>query len=471
MTFVFFSCGKRDENVPLDESDRIQPAPAVEKPIDTAQNKEIKTASLKLYVENTASMNGYIEGFTGFKEVLARLINEVEVLDTPNYSTHLYLINNKITELNIPNRITTDLNKDVAFGKGDRGNSDFEKVISKILEEHHKDDISVLAADFIYSPKDGSTRQRLEEFQEFTKQAFLNSDIKKKNLEVLFLRFNSDFNDKYYDINNNEITGIKKRPYYLMILANQQLMTEFRNKVNPKLISRSDFENSVYFDSKSTNEYPLDDYSILTSTLNSAPLKANKIEGKKIKSVSAPRDEKLQMAIALNLSKIPVSENYKLNISNYKLENYEIKKIGEIENNQIIFSDSENPITIMGSDKDKLEDLTHVFLITSAENNIEELKFNIKKQVPSWVNESSIIDDRDITENSIKQKQTFGLKYFINGIHDAYKRNNNNYYSSLSVSIVPVSEGSGLGSLLFVGLLIVIVIGIIMIIKNKKQRQ
>lgn len=468
---ITFSCGKREENTSLGEVENHLTNPVVVPTQEKREENAVKTANLKLYVENTASMNGYIEGFTGFKEVLAQLMNEVEVIDLPQFSTHVYLINNKITELNIPSRITTDLNKDVAFGKGDRGNSDFEKVISKILSKHQKDDISVLAADFIYSPKDGYTQQRLEEFQEFTKKAFLDADIKQNNIEVLFLRFNSDFNAEYYDLNNNDLIGINNRPYYLMVLANQELMKVFTKKVSPSLLARKDYENQVYFDNKSTEAYPLDDYSILTSTLNSGPLKANKIEDRKIKSISASRDGKLQLAIALDLSNIPVSEEYKMDHSNYQLENYTITKIGEIDDNQVIFPTEQSPTAIMGADKEKLQNLTHVFVINSTEEDIKNLELKIKKQIPSWIDKFSNTDDRDIAENPIKQSQTFGLKFFIQGVDDAYKRNGNTYFSTLSVGIIPISEGSGLGSFVVILLLISIIVGIIFIIKNKNSRR
>lgn len=115
MSLMFFSCGKREENASIREVEKNQPNPAVVQPLDTSEANRVKPANLKLYAENTASMNGYIEGFTNFKEALARLVNEVEILETPRFSTHVYLINNKITKLNTP--------------------------------------------DFIYSPKDGSTQE------------------------------------------------------------------------------------------------------------------------------------------------------------------------------------------------------------------------------------------------------------------------------------------------------------------------
>lgn len=468
---IIFSCGKREENGSSGEVGTSLPNPVVVQTPKVGKGKFTKNANLKLYIENTASMNGYIEGFTGFKEVLARLINEVEDIDSPRFSTHVYLINNKITELNIRDRITTDLTKNNVIGKGDRGNSEFEKVISKILDEHQNNEISVLAADFIYSPKDGETQKRLKEFQEFTKKAFLDADIKENNIEVLFLRFNSDFNAEYYDINNKDITGIDKRPYYLMVLANQELMKVFTEKVNPSLMTRNDFDHMVYFDTKGTDTYSLSDYSILTSTLNSGPLKANKIEDSKIKSISASRNGKLQLAIALDLSNIPVSEEYKMDHSNYELENYTITKIGKIDDNQIIFPTEQSPTAIMGADKEKLQNLTHVFVINSTEEGIKNLELKIKKEIPSWIDKFSNTDDRDIAENPLKQSQTFGLKFFIEGVDDAYKRNGNIYFSTLSVGILPISEGSGMGSIFVILLIVSITVGIIFIIKNKNSRR
>lgn len=469
LIILISSCGRGESG-----NKEIPTKPVAKAPIikPGGQNRKIDKAHLKLYVENTASMDGYFEGYTQFKEVLSLLVNEVETIDTPKFLWDFYLINNVIIKQNISNRITSELTKNWVHGKGQRGNSEFEREVERILIKHKKDDISVLAADFIYSPKEGQTQKRLMEFQEFTKKAFLDANIDKKDLEVLLLRFNSDFNDIYYDINDKEVSDLNSRPYFLMIIAQKDLMNIFNEYITPNLKSRPGYTNSLIFNRRTSNDYSADDYTILTSTLNSTLLKAHKIKGKKVKSVEVSKSDQLQFAIAMNLSQLPVSEEYILNKSNYDVKNYSIIQIGKINNGNIHYPESNTFTKIMGSDKNKLKGLTHALLLSSNSNDVNNVDIKIKKQLPDWVKHYSNSDDRDIATNKAKQSQTFGLEFFLVGIREAYQHNNDNlYYTSIIVPVIPSPKSSGLWTVLFIGLLLMIIVGIIMIIKNKKQRQ
>jgi hypothetical protein len=112
-------------------------------------------AVVKIYFENTLSMDGYINGNTGFKNVFRDLLVAVENEDDIDFSTEFYLINDKLIQTDFgveTTKISEELNPRNTAGKGNKGSNDFEEVLDRILENQEGDAISIIMADFIYSP-------------------------------------------------------------------------------------------------------------------------------------------------------------------------------------------------------------------------------------------------------------------------------------------------------------------------------
>jgi hypothetical protein len=116
-------------------------------------------AVVKIYFENTLSMHGYINGNTSFKNVFRDLLVAVENEDDIDFTTEFYLINNKLTQTIFgaeTTHISEKLTPQSTAGKGNKGSSDFEEILDKILEKQEGDGILIIMADFIYSPKEES---------------------------------------------------------------------------------------------------------------------------------------------------------------------------------------------------------------------------------------------------------------------------------------------------------------------------
>src|SRR5690606_4802873 len=66
---------------------------------------------------------------------------------------------------------------------------------------------------------------------------------------------------------------------------------------------------------------------------------------------------------------------------------------------------------------------THIFVFKSTSIAYKDLVFSLKKNVPNWIYEWNTNDDADIKAN---RNQTFGLKYLVEGIFEAYQSNSSN---------------------------------------------
>jgi hypothetical protein len=83
-----------------------------------------------------------------------------------------------------------------------------------------------------------------------------------------------------------------------------------------------------------------------------------------------------------------------------------------------------------------LLDFTHILKLQTNELREEVLKIYIDGKTPSWVFNSTSIDDINILNDKSEQRKTFGLKYLIEGIIEAfYPKSNSNTINSISITI------------------------------------
>src|SRR5690606_3678540 len=113
-------------------------------------------ANVKIYFENTHSMDGYINGNTQFKDVLRELLVLVDNDPSIDFDTSFYLLNNELNKEDFgveTIKISERLSQKSTAKFGNKNSSDFEEVLNRVLQNHDPEDISILMADFIYSPK------------------------------------------------------------------------------------------------------------------------------------------------------------------------------------------------------------------------------------------------------------------------------------------------------------------------------
>src|SRR5690606_14440167 len=100
---------------------------------------------------------------------------------------------------------------------------------------------------------------------------------------------------------------------------------------------------------------------------------------------------------------------------------FSMQDIGKINGKKIHFgamgTKNIDPSSLVKMGKDKF---THAFLISATGRVAENLRFNLRKTIPSWVQELNSNDDQLIQNDSLEQTKTFSLSSLVMGVSEAY---------------------------------------------------
>jgi hypothetical protein len=381
-------------------------------------------------------MDGYINGNTNFKDVFRELLVAVDNEKEIDFETEFYLINDKLTPINFGvenTKISEKLTPESTATKGNKSSSNFEEILNTILQKQDENIISIIMADFIYSPKgEHNTISALNKLRTYTKDAFLKATKNDKNLETRVYSFESDFKGIYYDINDKSIKGINSRPYYYFIIAPTELMSVFTNEIAPQLKKEQGYKDEAFF---TTADYNPITFAILSSTANKGRLK---VRGQNLEVENYPKEENLEFSVLFDFSNISIDNEYLMDKSNYQLSNpeFSIKKIGLKEGKNIEFIDQHNTKIHAGDLVSIMKKkFTHAIIFEADGIVSENLSFALRKKIPSWVKESHSDDDRQIYNDSIEQSKTFGLSNLLEGISEAYLQIGNDQYFDVTIPV------------------------------------
>lgn len=371
-----------------------------------------------IYIENSGSMDGYINGNTVYKSNLSDLIVQVRgIYGIAN--THTFFVNSNafesdskdiksfISKLNVGNS---------EYKQGNTSTSELNETLKLILSKANDSNISILLSDFIYSlNKNQNTEDGLGIGKSLTKDAFLQQ-LNKYNFSTLILKFNSDFKGRYYSYNNNVTNYNGKRPYYVLVIGNDERLRNFMKQI--QLSKLNGFENSYYI-SNSGNFKPF--YNVFDSKFN---IGKSRISRDSTKDNVILNDVKLEngglkFTIAVDFSDLP-DQKIVLNPSNYNIVgDFKITAIDQRTDNFI-----NNNFSSSTGKKIKESQITHFITVESTNPNFDEnLSIQLTNKKPNWIVNSSTQDDKVISNEALT---TFGFNYFVDGIYEAYNLKNNN---------------------------------------------
>jgi hypothetical protein len=129
---------------------------------------------------------------------------------------------------------------------------------------------------------------------------------------------------------------------------------------------------------------------------------------------------KFQFTVAVDFSGIVADQNYFLTTANYEIPpNYSIK----IE-------------AIKDSTKIETSRYTHLLKLGTNELRTQSVFIRLKDTKPEWINISNSDNDANIRSKE-QQEKTFGIKYLLQGIEDAYKidKGNNLYFFDTKIMV------------------------------------
>ena len=384
---------------------------------------------VKVFVENSISMDGYVNGNSDFKSDLTEML----VL-TKNYVGES---NIKINFIN--RRPYPSTNKDIAnfasklepnsitynIGGKDRSKSDINNIFRMLLDSLHQNEIVILTSDCIYSLGEGDeTEGKLNIQKSLTHDAFNDAlKLRKNDLATVCLKMVSDFKGYYYDLNDHPTKINDRRPYYIWIIGSEDLIKEYYPKITKNMVG---IKNSYFLSSLTKEKQPF--YSALKETnLNGTFKQAKEERGNPIVHTIQDityKEGKFQFAIAIDLSKIPVDSYYLVDKNNYHADGFDIISVERKDQNKL-----------KPNEWKRLESTTATHVITvaiDAASKLRDLKLELSNKIPKWVEYSNSPNDTDV-KNQLDQ--TFGLSYLVQGVSEAYATQNPEQTSYLKIII------------------------------------
>jgi hypothetical protein len=405
-----------------------QSDPEIFNPKEAAENS-IKP-KVKVFIENSGSMDGYVRGIKDFEIVVGKLLVLCKDYCSQNSKNNfdVFFINKKVYPAPEIKELTDfaralEPNQNSPYNKGDRSESILNDVLRNIIDSTNENSISILVSDCIYSlepTKD--TKGSLGYQQNGTMEVFLNKFRQNSNLNftTCIYKMESDYEGNYfpYDYNpklknsinlyNNQV----KRPYYIWVIGESKKINDFNSKIN--FAGLKGFEHSYILSNFIKEKQPY--FTVLKETNIVGSFKPTDRSAKEVKSICDVEftDGTLQFSIAIDLGNIPVDPSYLTNPKNYIVpDGFVVKSIDTINRSKLTLRDM---VTV-----EKTTATHFVTVTTTSKFTAQDLTLALSNKMPTWVEQSNSVDDRNVKDEIDK---TFGLSYLVQGVSDAYTTQN-----------------------------------------------
>lgn len=441
--FIVSSCNTdyRNRNSQIEKKENPNMAAQV------AHVKPQLNPSINIYIENSGSMDGYLNGNFEFKDAISTFLTKLPFHYNPQ-NIKIYFINSRIDPVSTTQISLTSFSKNLNmyWGKGKQTRSDstnLNNIFHKILAQTDNKTISILFSDCIYSVGQGDVVGMLSYEKNLTMSAFLQKYKRDKvPLATTIAKMSSKFNGKYFPFtgDDKQFHFYGYRPYYICVIANQEILNDFNKHIDLKDGKLEGYKNKYVLSSEDPKCFY---YSVLLSTYNQGRFKADRNFSKKeyvhgiedidLKSIGGGctrgNEEPLSFAVAVDFSQVQAEEDYLKNPANYLVttDNFSVNSVIAIDKRKIKPNDWNRIAT---------NNPTHIIILTAKTKAISDVSFVLKKQMPEWIKESNTEDDTDSTK--LKGDKTFGLHYWVKGITEAYEtiypENKNFFECSISIN-------------------------------------
>lgn len=346
--------------------------------------RSYKPSKIKLYIENSGSMDGYM--FNG-SELKDAVYSYVSGLSTHSDTTEVYFVNSDVYRVNAPLQDVINSMSPALFRKspGNKANTDIADIFGMILSQIEENSVSILVTDAILDLPKGNT------VFFYTKQTQIKSIFENllkvnSNLAIEIFRMSSRFNGKYYYTGGSVALSDQKRPYYMFVIGDKQALSSAND-----IVSKSQIQHGV------DNYYAYSSYTQVPFV----------ITNKKKKMKGGEFEVRLQQKAVPVIAKVDLS---------YTLHDEELLKDTNLYS--IAFGDENIRIKNI-KELLKEPDYTHEITLTLPKN-ANEGSVNLyfcPPPYPKWLEDAN--DDSSDASVATTLKTT-GIKYIIEGISDAF---------------------------------------------------
>jgi hypothetical protein len=376
---------------------------------DTRAYGGLDDLSLTIYFERSGSMVPYDQRGGGgqLKKAVNDLINHFPAgskVDINIVNDGIYPYKHTVDEF-LKDR---DIYQSTA-GVGDASYTDFQLIFNKILEAQRPGNVSVLVSDLIYSPQDThgvSLDKIFNEENSLATRAFAQY----KGKSVVVQQFMGDYSGKYYPYSGVPFEYNGKRPFYLVIIADGDVMDQLAQDKRYNGVLNADGLRNSYRFNQATAELPC---RVLPEWKdNAGRFRVKHGDGIELAKCDGDRQTgKLCFSLAADLSGLMQDDAMLTNPANYEVQSIDGYKltVQPIE-----------PGMLTANNKEYLEGMTHVLtLVGDLKSPRDEVHISLRNELPAWVRQSST--ENDTSTGGSFATTTLGLEHLMRGMFDAMK--------------------------------------------------
>lgn len=384
--------------------------------------EQLKPFNVNVYLENSASMDGYVEGVTDFENTIYEMLANIKTNGNTDSLNLNYI--NKVIPYQRPNAKSADIQdfiKDLdpatfnARG-GNRFSSDLAVVIETVLNKTNQTNLSVLISDFVFSPGKGANAQDYLKNQNLSINMKIKEKLKQGQFAIAIYQLKSDFNGPYFDLNDKPTPFKGQRPYYIWIVGTE---LQVKSLLNSQVINNSNtslLEKAVFKSTEKVEDAPFK--IVMSNRTGDFRLGADKDE---LQDAKATSDGEFGFSVAVNFGISLRGDSYFLDPTVYQVSsNY------TLEPRLLTEKERSSPA---------LKGFTHLLVLKTKQFTNQDLDIDIASKSPSWVENSTSMDDTHLRDGELK---TFGLKYLIDGVSDGfsfYPAQKDNIISKIRIKI------------------------------------
>ena len=410
LLIVFSSCsgGRKDRNMDvLSTKANEEQIPAVDR----------KKPDINVYIENSGSMDGYVTGVTDFEAAIYNYLSDIKIAGIGN-SLNLNYINSKVIpqgnamENNLVLQDFISKLEPTTFRQkgGNRSVSDLSEVLRNILENTDSDNVSVFISDCIFSPGKNVNADNYLQNQQIGIKVNMAEKIAGEDIGIVIYQMESVFDGKYFNKSDRPVKIKEKRPYYIWLIGNRSDINVLLESPGEKSFDNRGLKNKlVMLNGSSVPEYAV-------SPSGSTYKKDKKNPKTSIYGITkqnkGPYAGRFMCRVGIDLKDFPLDESYLLNAGNYEL------------------NDPDYKIEVTKSSDGRY---THTLILSSDIIKPTELSIRLKRNIPQWIYDTNDDIGEDLVADNAMDK-TYGFKYLIQGIEDAF-RNYSDEYFKIKISI------------------------------------
>lgn len=347
------------------------------------------SVELKVYVENSGSMNAYMCAGSNLKDAVFDYVSDLKRLTT---SCSLYYINSRVIPFNGElNSFIRNLTPEAfAQAGGNLANTDLRKIIDTIVKRNGPNTVSIFVSDCILDIPQNAI-DFLGNCQVSIKNTFNEALSTNPYLGVEIIKLESKFDGYWYCGHNKERLANVKRPYYIWVIGDQRHLAKFNEKVPIENIIGGIKEYCAYAPSQ-----PI-------------PFDINK------RTFVINHSGKIKVELLVNLKGSLQNPNLYKNLGQYRSANPSQVNVVSVEEITTTSSPFTHVITLDISSPETLKS--------------ETLTFSYP-YLSTWISNSDDVTGVNVKDNLDK---TTGLMALIKGVAEAYK--NNTTYGSISFEL------------------------------------